>query len=208
VVFTQKVEVEELLSWSLVHAVRLFAEVHENFLGDSLREVHEFVTQIASYSQRKPSVLSLLSKRDATAFIFERDVRINCFLHVGLGLDQVLFTAAEYLFAEAGTTALSFIFLLLKFELEYRAADLDISFLIRLDLHRLLDHFERAELRLEVLENEFLDETGVEYLCVALTDALIVDNKVTFLASAQNNNPVPRHPDYLDIFTFRHPQHF
>jgi len=70
-----------------------------------------------------------------------------------------------------------------------------------------LDHFERAELRIEVLKNEFLDEARVKYLRVALTDALIVDNEITFLASAQYNDPVPRHPDYLDVFAFWHPQY-
>jgi len=60
VVLPHEVLVEELFSWSLFHGVRLFSEVNEDFLGDSLREVHEFVTQVGS--QGKACILSLLSK--------------------------------------------------------------------------------------------------------------------------------------------------
>ena len=71
-------------------------------------------------------------------------------------------------------------------------------------LEWLLDDFKSAKLRLVVLKDELIDDAAVEDLRMLVADALIIDLKVTFLASSKDNDSVAWHSNHLKILTIRH----
>ena len=68
----------------------------------------------------------------------------------------------------------------------------------------LLDDFQCAKLGLVVLKDELIDDAAVEDLRMLVADALIIDLKVTFLASSKDNDSVAWHSNHLKILTIRH----
>ena len=68
----------------------------------------------------------------------------------------------------------------------------------------LLDDFQCAKLGLVVLKDELIDDAAVEDLRMLVADALIIDLKVTFLASSKDYDSIAWNSKHLQILTIRH----
>ena len=71
----------------------------------------------------------------------------------------------------------------------------------------LLNDLERAEFRLIVLQDEFVDHCAVEDFGMLLTDALVVNDEVAFLTTPEDYDFFSWDAYDFQIFALRHAKH-